>query len=100
MPAPLPPNFSPRGDDATASPCVVAPHLPFMLVPYEAADRAFAESALDTLRRRFAADEAHLAVVMAKRSEAERIARRLADELARRGATEAEITAVIQEAIR
>ena len=100
MPAPLPPSFSPRGDDALASPCVVAPRLPFMLAPYDAADRAFVESALDTLRRRFAADEARLALVTAKRSEAERIARRLADELARRGATEAEITTIVQEATR
>lgn len=98
MPAPLPPTFSPRGDDAPASPCVVAPHLSFDIP--EAADRRFAESALEAVRWRFAADEAHLALVMAKRSEAERIARRLADELARRGATEAEIITIIQEATR
>lgn len=100
MPALLPPTFSPRGDDAPASPCVVVPYVLFKPAPYEAADRASSESALDTLRRRFAADEAHLALVMAKRSEAERIARRLADELARRGATEAEIATIVQEATR
>jgi len=99
MPAPLPPTFSPRGDDAPASPLMAGPHAPFMVGTYEEGTD-LATSLLETLRRRFAADEAQLALVMAKRSEAERIARRLADELARRGATEAEITAVIQEATR